>query len=497
MIALGQGEGGKWYAGTQQLQLASFELCFACRRFRTLRVTVESAMPLSLWDDGESPGEPLKAHKTRQLPPLRAAAVSWMLPAGMFVPLLSQAALLKEAEWVQLTGVDCGGLETNPSALAFWGVVSRTVEQRTLSPRMFFQFVQCMLDEVHDTFACVPKFTDGARRAIDVMESMASVSWPSSLRQLSIGYVRNQRVDFASLPRSLERLVLGGEINQPIESVAWPVALKHLTLGGDFNQSIANIVWPASLKQLTFGESFNQPISGTDFVWPKSLLQLALGDSFNQPIVGVVWPASLLQLTLGGEFDQSIAGVVWPSSLMQLTLGNGFDQPIDDVVWPVLLVQLTFGDKFNRSISDVKWPTFLLRLAFGAKFDQPMTDVALPPPLVRLSFGRCFNQPINEVTWPDHLRSLEFGEAFDQAIEETIWPSSLRSIDFGLNAYVEADALAWPRHLRIECSYDPYEHGECFDFSTVVVSCDDPRTVSVEYLNLYTWRNSFNIDEVW
>ena len=65
-------------------------------------------MPLSLWGDHDSLDNPLGHPKRRQLPAPRAFSVDWKMPGGMLVPILSEAALLSEAMWMQLTGVDCG-----------------------------------------------------------------------------------------------------------------------------------------------------------------------------------------------------------------------------------------------------------------------------------------------------------------------------------------------------------------------------------------------------
>lgn len=202
----------------------------------------------------------------------------------MLVPVLSEAALLSEVIWMQLTGVDCGQLDFKVATLYRWDIsILQPATQLVHSPRNYFEAMLALLSRNNPQ--------------VNTIQTMVSLCWPSSLRQLSLGCLENERVDWAALPASLERLALGGKFDQPMESVAWPVALKYLTLGGLFDQSIADVEWPASLLLLTFGDSFDQPL--IDVAWPDSLLQLTFGDSFDQPITDVVWPPSLLSYLLG------------------------------------------------------------------------------------------------------------------------------------------------------------------------------------------------------
>lgn len=395
-IALGQASERKWYTSTLELQLASFEVCVACRGVRTLLVTVDEYIPLSLWDDHDSFCDPLKRPEKRRLPARRAAAVAWKMPAGMLVPVLSEAALLRGATRMQLTGVDYGQLDFEVAALSRWDdLIFQPVTRLVHSPRSYFEAMLTFLDE--------------DETPINTIQTKSRLSWPSTLRQLSLGCLTNELVNWVALPRFLERLALGGRFDQPIESVAWPVSLMYLTLGGLFNQCIADVIWLSSLLLLTFGDNFDQPI--TDVAWPDSLLQLTFGDSFDQPIADVAWPTSLLQLSFGDTFDQPIADVVWPASLLMLAFVESFDQPI----------------------ADVTWPNSLTLIFFGRSFDQPIDEVVWPASLSRLEFGEQFNHPITEVSWPTALQSLAFGHDFDQTIEGVKWPASLRRLTFSEN----------------------------------------------------------------
>lgn len=366
LIALGETTNGNWYLSTLQLQLASFEVCVACRRLRTLRVTVDRRMPLSLWGDDDVVQDDAKAPKRRRLPSLRAYAVSWKMPDGMLAPVLMEAALLREVTWMQVTGVNCKHLDAENAAVSLLkGSILKPASAIGHSPRSYFKAISALFD---------------TGVAVNTVQYVCSKSWPPALRQLSLGCLRQERINWAVLPSSLQRLAVGGYFNQPLEFASWPVSLKHLTLGG----------------------------------------------CFNQPMAEALLPSHLLKLTLGNNFNQSIVNVAWPRSLLQLTLGDAFDQPIDDVVWPDSLLKLRFGSYFNQEIMNVAWPESLRGLIFGHHFDKQIIDVMWPDCLNRLEFGQDFNQPIAEVVWPIALRSLVFGMEFDQSVEDVDWPASLR-----------------------------------------------------------------------
>ncbi|CAM9711464.1 unnamed protein product, partial [Laminaria digitata] len=99
-------------------------------------------MPLSLWDDYDSVGDSFEAPERRRLPALRAAAVEWVMPAGMLVPVLSEAELLRGVEWMQLTGVDCGEVRSKAkaSSLSRWNEsILQPATRQAHSPRSYFK----------------------------------------------------------------------------------------------------------------------------------------------------------------------------------------------------------------------------------------------------------------------------------------------------------------------------------------------------------------------
>lgn len=416
-IALGQATEGGWYASTLQLQLVSFEACVACRGVRSLLVTVDTHMPLTLWGNDDSVDDPLKAQaKRRRLPALRAAGALWTLPSSMFAPILLQAALLKDVEWMQKTGVNYVRSHSKVDALSRGGDSLHLVSRVLGSPRIFFEtMLTLIISKEHDAG------TD--------TQSSPRVFWPTALRQLSIGCTSTERVDWLALPNSLERLALGGCFDQPIESVAWPASLKQLTLGGCFDQPIADVVWPASLLQLTFGVSFNQPISHVN--WPASLLHLTFEGRFDQPIADVVWPTFLEHLAFGYSFNQPIADVVWPSTLQKLAFGGSFDQPIAGVVWPASLNRLVFGDDFNHSINRVAWPSALQYLSFGTGFVQPIEGTVWPPSLRCLAFSNEFLPSNTALAWPPFQKPLicTSCDALGQPVEPFDWPPGIDLFD--------------------------------------------------------------------
>lgn len=499
-VALGQASEGKWYVDTLQLQLASYEVCVACRGLCTVRVRVTRRMPLTFWgDDSSIRDASVQAPQRRPLPALRVSGVSWIIPAGMLVPLLSQAALFREVEWMQVIGVDCESLQLNSCPVRRSDDVSQSVSQPVHSPRSYFEAVQTLLVLAkHSAIDASRKWHDVEAHGVDSTKNISSASWPAALRHLSIGCPRNEQVDLETLPKSLERLVIGCYFDQPIESVAWPVTLEQLTLGGFFDQPIDDVTWPPILTQLTFGAIFNQPITGVR--WPASLVRLTFMDFFNQPIAHVVWPDHLLELTFGrrfnkpivdaewppslrrlvfkGFFNQPIAGVVWPASLQQLAFGDEFDQPIIGVVWPASLQKLSFTRNFNQPIAGVLWPASLQQLAFGGRFNQPISEVVWPASLERLTFGDRFaDHTITKVVWRSCLQSLVFGRSFDQPLEGVMWPASLRSDNF----LEKSDAVTLPPFAHPPCRGSSYEQGDTIDCPRAMDIFDNPKTTLVQY----------------
>ena len=405
-VALNQAYDGELgYVPTRNLQLASVQLCVACRSSATLRVRVDDATPHTLLTTSNSPqaslrspngletGSPTGSREAAgcgatRVPPVRAHTVVWERSA----PTSAQTAemeLLRGARSLQLGRAFSGGLES-----VAWpeGLVRLELGGR---------------------------FDWPAKPA-------KPVSWPSSIRHLTFGQYFDKPVDGVSWPESLETLTFGKWFNQPISGVEWPVSLERLSLGQWYNQPISGLAWPPSLRCLTFEGDFNHAITGAG--WPDSLESLKLGHSFDQPVEGVSWPASLRALTFGRRFNRPVSRAAWPASLRRLTFGYCFDQPIDQASWPSSLRRLEFGHRFNHPVAAVLWPASLEFLAFGDNFNQPIAAVVDWPVLLRhLVFGYHFNQPVRSVAWPPGLRYLSFGKKFDRSgLAGVEWPSSLQ-----------------------------------------------------------------------
>ena len=97
---------------------------------------------------------------------------------------------------MELTGVDSGPLDSSDLTLSLWVNYSQPIFALVHSPRSYFK---AMLT-----------FIDKEDLSIDSMHNMGSIYWPSTLRQVSLGYILHARVDWMALPISLERLTLGG-----------------------------------------------------------------------------------------------------------------------------------------------------------------------------------------------------------------------------------------------------------------------------------------------
>ncbi|CAM9173997.1 unnamed protein product, partial [Laminaria digitata] len=312
----------KGFVSTLELQLTSFDTCVVCRDVRTLRVTVNKHMPLSLWgDDQSSSNYPKTSDRRRHLPSLRAAEVSWDIPIAMIVPILSETGLLKGVTRMRVVGKDCLRSTARTAIFADSKYVPSLLPLARLvhTPGTYFA-------------AAMWTFRDPRHHARHLFRAVDSLSWPPALQELSLSCTCQERIVWEALPSSLERLELIGVFKDGVANVVWPASLKQLTLGGYFDHPIADVTWPSSLLELVFGDDFNRPIA--DVEWPTSLTSLIFGASMNQVVTHTVWPASLTKLVFGRNFAQPIGGVVWPATLVELSFRGRFDQPIADVDWP-------------------------------------------------------------------------------------------------------------------------------------------------------------------
>ena len=349
----------------------------------------------------------LKTPGGRREPTVRATGVEWLMPAHMFVPILSEAALVRGVQWLKIGGLDEESLRSNPPGISSWEDLIQPLTRLEHSPRSYFEAMLSFL---------------GRREHSGRRQTLGTVSWPPGLRQLSLGSLRGgRRMDLGGLPSSLERLTLSAYFDRPIESATWPVSLKRLTLGSCFNQPIVDVVWSRSLLQLYFGDRFNQPV--VDVAWPASMLQVTFGLYFDQPIIAdVVWPSSLVELIFGSKFNQPIIDVTWPASLQQLAFSWSFDQPIKGVAWPASLRELIINGELNQPIDEVVWPASLTRLELCPYFNLPIENVTRPCALQYLTFGYDFHQPIEGVVWPASLRQLMLHDDYKQPTEGVVWP---------------------------------------------------------------------------
>ncbi|CAM9550804.1 unnamed protein product [Scytosiphon promiscuus] len=282
IVALTQsGDGKAWYTSTTQLQLASLDLCVACRAVPTLHLIIDGGMPDRLRASG---GGAAAAAVASRVPAFRPRGVTWNLP-------LSALRGQEDEVFAEVRVLVLGhGLGRVSKGLSRW--------------------------------------VDGR------------VSLPPALRELTFGQWYNRPVHGVAWPSRLEKLTFGEGFNQPIDRVSWPPSLRRLTFGLYFDQPIRGASWPASLRELRFGHYFNQPIDRV--VWPASLERLTFGLKFNQPIGEVAWPSSLRELTLSRDFAQPIDDVEWPSSMEHLTIAGPVGAPLPS--WPDVEVHAVWRD---------------------------------------------------------------------------------------------------------------------------------------------------------
>ncbi|CAM9758939.1 unnamed protein product [Ectocarpus sp. 12 AP-2014] len=358
-------DGSSWYTSTKELQLASLEICIACRTHRTMHLYVNRNIPRRLLAAADaSPPHPKRLGRTR-VPRLRARYVTWNMRT---------AESLKDPIFA-MTGVD--GL----------------------------------------------KFGD------DFDGSLDAVAWPRRLKKIEFQWDSpfNQPIDMVDWPDSLQTLVFGVSFDQPIERVHFPASLQMLVFDVCFDQQIVGAFLPSSLQELDLGEEFNQPIE--DVAWPLSLQKLRFGRNFNQPIERAKFPSSLQELTFHGfsRFDQPIEGVLWPDSLQVLIFGHCFNKPVDRARWPRSLQELSFGlcfelpgdkrmgiySEFNQRICTSCWPASLRRLTLGHKFRQSLEGLGTWMPNL---------EALRVLDW-------RYGPGKDDSLLRGIkWPTSLREL---------------------------------------------------------------------
>ncbi|CAM9176705.1 unnamed protein product [Ectocarpus sp. 8 AP-2014] len=384
MVVLGETWGGKsWYTTTKELQLASLELCIACRNYQTVHLNVDAHIPRRLLAAADAPPPHPKRLCGTRVPRLRARRVTWNMQTA--AELRNPIFAMTDVDWLEFSGIFEGSLEA-----VEWPQRLKTIKFCETSP---------------------------FNQPIDL------VKWPASLQDLDFGKRFNQPIEGVCWPSSLRVLYLGSRFNQPIAGAILPATLLLLAFGQDFDHPIEEVLWPATLDQLIFeiGSLFNHPIE--DVAWPPSLRYLTFGQFFNQPVARVKFPASLQQLCFGWYFNQPVEGTVWPNSLQRLVLGRWFNQPVDNVRWAASLEEICFGWYENRGDN---------RMVMYSKFNHRIGSSIWPPSLRRLTLGHKFRQSLQGLgTWMPNLETLcllDYDSGDDSLLRGIKWPKGLREL---------------------------------------------------------------------
>lgn len=303
-VALNQTSGGQpWYVSKTQLQLASIQLCVACRRSATFQLTIDDNIPRRLLAHADAPAPSLEWGRSlsSRVPRLKARIAAWRRRSCE--ELRRPIYALTEAQFLVFgsgfdESVDGVSWPETLKVISFGGDFDQGVKDVAWPPA---------LEEI--------AFGHNFDQPLD------EIVWPVWLRYLTLGYCFNYPIEAVSWPPCLELLKLGNCFNQPIARVVWPASLKMLLFGHCFDQPIAEVGWPMSLQVLKFGWNFNQSLDGE---WPKSLRHLALDRGFTQPLHGLGrWMPNLEELELvvhSDDYVASLADVVWPASLKKLAL---------------------------------------------------------------------------------------------------------------------------------------------------------------------------------
>lgn len=101
-IALEQDRTHKWYVSTMDLQQVSFQLCVACRSFRSFCVIVDEHMPLSLWGCDYSMDVSSQVTNNRGVPSLRASRALCRIFEDTPVPGISDSTLVNWSNFMKL-----------------------------------------------------------------------------------------------------------------------------------------------------------------------------------------------------------------------------------------------------------------------------------------------------------------------------------------------------------------------------------------------------------
>jgi hypothetical protein len=150
-----------------------------------------------------------------------------------------------------------------------------------------------------------------------------SVKFPSKLVKLCIDFKSPDEMEF---PTTLKELSIGWTFNQPIKPGFFPIGLKVLEFGTNFNQPITELSNLTNLTDLKLGWNFNQSIDNL----PNSLRCLTLM-VYRRPLTKL--PIYLEELYIGSELHHSISIGVLPFTLQKLTCYR-YDHVLETGVLP-------------------------------------------------------------------------------------------------------------------------------------------------------------------
>lgn len=163
----------QWYTVTKELQLASLQLCEACRRAQSVHLRVDDDIPTTLLAEVGACHVHHEGSPSSRVPRLRVRGVTWEL---LSLDLLSNPDdIFAEGEEMRFVGA----FDSNLEVRGWTGRLSTMTLKRS------------------------PCFN----------QPIVGVTWPASLQQLTFGY----------------------SFNQPIAGVTWPSSLLQLTFGGGFD----------------------------------------------------------------------------------------------------------------------------------------------------------------------------------------------------------------------------------------------------------------------
>ncbi|GAM29247.1 hypothetical protein SAMD00019534_124230 [Acytostelium subglobosum LB1] len=287
---------------------------------------------------------------------------------------------------------------------------------------------------------------------LDVKLPLSSLSFPSTLKILSLGRVY-RALSVGSLPSSLTELNIdrqgGTRSTCPIVPGVIPSSVTSLYLTS-YNLPLATGVIPPSVIKCRLNLEKQDIEPG---LIPYSVTELTVEVEYGKIMLGSI-PSSVTQLTIMNHYEPLEPGTI-PSSVKRLAimhyrdksslmsgLGNFPTDPISEFRRGLLSTAYLITILPTSNLTD---------LSFASRYDQPIVEGMLPRSLTRLSL-RMYNQPLTPTSLPRGLLHLDMF-SYDQPLLANVLPSGMTS----LSLYSYRSPFDWHTIPLTSLSIDRYQ----------------------------------------